>query len=88
MSVKESALEDRCMEYLVAHGGYHTKLHHGQGHPDRLMAYNSLALIEFKRQGEKPRELQQEVHKMWEMAGARVYTVDSFDGFLRVLRGM
>jgi hypothetical protein len=59
-----------------------------RGVPDRIGLFRGgrVIFIEFKRPGAKPRKLQEWVHRKLRELGFRVYTLDSSDEAIEVLR--
>ena len=84
----ESNLEQKVVEYSNERGVLSLKLNvlGRVGWPDRLFLYKGRVLfIEFKRQGEKPRKLQEYVHNQLRNQGFCVVVVDNFSqGYARI----
>lgn len=76
----ESRIEQKTVEYAVKLGMMHLKLNvKGQrGWPDHIFIWNGHTwYIEFKMLGQKPRPLQEHIHKEMRKRGAVVKVVDN-----------
>jgi len=78
--VREKTLECKLVQAVKAMGGVAPKfISPGfDGMPDRLvlLPLGRIAFVEVKRQGEKPRPLQEARHGMLRRLGFRVYVLD------------
>jgi len=80
VSTLESKTESDAVDYAVSLGCLTLKLNvlGRKGWPDRLFVYRgSLIFIEFKRQGETPRKLQEYVHEKIRAHGFKTYVIDN-----------
>jgi hypothetical protein len=77
----EKVTEQTVVDYAVAHGCLVLKLNvtGRRGWPDRMFIYKGkVFFIEFKRTGEKPSKLQEEIHARLRQHEIAVYIVDSW----------
>ena len=84
----ERAIEQQCVSYATTRGIQNAKLDKAKRHwPDRVFfcLRAVLLIVEFKRPGERARPGQKAVHRKLEALGFRVYVLDNFDDFKRVL---
>lgn len=81
MSLLESVIETKVVQYAEEKGCIHLKLNvfGRRGWPDRIFIYPGprVMFIEFKRLGEKPRKLQEYIHARLRHFGCRVEVVDT-----------
>jgi hypothetical protein len=73
--------EQKVVDYAVAKGCLILKLNvfGRRGWPDRLFIYKGkVFFVEFKRVGEEPSKLQQEIHARIRQHGVTVYNVDKW----------
>ena len=92
MSIRsESDIESKVIQYAETKGVLQVKLNliGRSGWPDRMLLYKgAVAFIEFKRAGEKPRELQKHIHEQLRRHGFNVYVVDQISDGLLVVEGI
>lgn len=89
----EKSVEDRCVRYVKLRGWLVRKMN-GLGYrawPDRLFIPPRLSRVkrplwvEFKRVGEKPTVLQDQIHKLLRARGERVEVIDNYDDFIKLI---
>lgn len=87
MSILESAVERKCVEYAAKKGILSIKIKGLAGWPDRLFFIKdgTVFFVEFKRPGEAPRPLQVHVHNLLKEYNIPVFIIDKFDQFKRLL---
>jgi hypothetical protein len=87
----ESDIESKVIQYAESKGVLQVKLNliGRSGWPDRMLLYKgSVAFIEFKKAGEKPRELQKHIHEQLRRHGFNVYVVDQVSDGLLIVEGI
>lgn len=80
LTQRESVIEADVSRYAVSKGVLTLKLNVSgrRGWPDRIYLFNGRVMfIEFKRQGEQPRKLQEYVHGQLRQHGFGVFVVDN-----------
>ena len=88
----EKSVEDRCVR-LAKNKGWLVRKINGLGYrswPDRLFIPPRKSKleqfwVEFKRLGEVPTPLQEQVHIDLRVRGQRVYVIDTYDDFLKLI---
>jgi len=89
MSRLEKSIEVRCCKLARDHGAIAVKLNveSRRGWPDRMILgpKGRMFFVEFKRPGEKPRKLQEFIHKGLYAMGYDVYIVDNENQFRSIL---
>lgn len=80
----EKLVERKLVESIKKHGGMCIKLlcNHILGLPDRLclLSDGKIAFVELKTTGEKPRKIQEVIHKKLRALGFRVEVIDTVKG--------
>lgn len=80
MSALESKIENDVSRYAMSQGVLTLKLNVSgrRGWPDRIyLCRGKVMFIEFKREGETPRKLQQWIHGQLRSQGFTVYVIDT-----------
>lgn len=84
MTIRESAIERKCMRWARDQGALDVKIQGTRGWPDRLVVMpNGRAMfVEFKRPGQIPDPLQKHVLGELRKRGVVAVWVDSMTGFV------
>ena len=84
---RESTLEARAVKWARSNGIVVAKLKECSGMPDRIFfTPNKPLIIEFKKHGEKPEELQSWYLTTLMKAGYKVGWCDTWEGFIEAMR--
>lgn len=88
MMIKESIIEKKsCAWAKLTFGIRSFKITTYVGVPDRLFLHKGKVIfVEFKRLGEKPRVIQEHVHRVLRDEGFTVYVVDNFESFKLIVK--
>ena len=83
----EASIERKCCNWAKNHGILNKKIRHEVGDPDRVFLWRGRALfIEFKKEGEEARAIQEHKHKELMNQGFQVLVLDDFEVFKSVIK--
>lgn len=84
---RESDIQESVVTYARSLRIIARKLNFGEGWPDYLFLYGGQVLfIEFKKPGETPTILQEEMHRILKYEGFQVYVVDNVEFGNQIIR--